>query len=69
MEKIGLVKRESHIWDARVSYVVIAPGGKNKLTEAIERAELFIWDLIHPSESAEIEKANEIISKLSKRIG
>ncbi len=69
MEKIGLVKREAHAGDARVSYVTITKSGKTKLQEGIERAELFIWDLIHPSESTEIEKANEIISKLSKRIG
>ncbi|MBP9718797.1 winged helix-turn-helix transcriptional regulator [Candidatus Gracilibacteria bacterium] len=39
MEKIGLVKRESNELDARVSYVAIAPGGKRKLTEALEDAE------------------------------
>lgn len=39
MEKIGLVRRESNELDARVSYVAIAPGGKRKLTEALEDAE------------------------------
>lgn len=69
MEKIGLVKRESHIGDARVSYVVIAKGGKAKLEEALMRAEEYCDDLIHQSESIEIERANNIIAKMSKRIG
>lgn len=69
MEKIGLVKRESHDGDARVSYVSITPAGKTKLLEAIERAEIFSADLIHEAESDDIKKANLIISKLSKRLG
>lgn len=68
MEKVGLVKRESHIGDARVSYVVIAPGGETKLQEARERLEIFFDDIIHPAEQRDILEANKIISKLSKRI-
>ena len=69
MEKIGLVRREAHDGDARVSYVAIAPGGETKLREAIERAEILCSDIIHPAESVEIERANNILTKLSKRIG
>ena len=69
MEKIGLVKREAHDGDARVSYVAIAPGGEMKLAEAISRAEEFCSDIIHPAESVEVERANNIIEKMSKRIG
>ena len=68
MEKIGLVRREAHDGDARVSYVCIAPGGETKLREAIERAEEYVSDLIHTAEEADIDRANTIISKLSKRI-
>lgn len=68
MEKIGLVRREAHEGDARVSYVSIAPGGWIKLNEAIERAELYASDIIHPAESIEIEQVNGVIEKLSKRI-
>lgn len=39
MEKIGLVKREANAMDARVSYVLLASGGKRKLKEALEDAE------------------------------
>jgi DNA-binding MarR family transcriptional regulator len=69
MEKIGLVRRETHDGDARVSYVALAPGGEAKLMEAISRAEEFCADIIHSAESVEVERANNIISKMSKRIG
>ena len=69
MEKIGLITREAHDGDARVSYVKIAPGGHAKLTEAIIRAEEFCSDIIHSAESTEVERANNIIQKMSKRIG
>ena len=68
MEKIGLVRREAHDGDARVSYVAIATGGSLKLSEAISRAEEYCSDLLHPAEIPEIDQANSIISKLSKRI-
>lgn len=65
MEKIGLVTKEANSQDARVSYVVIAPGGKAKLQEAMERAAL-VSNEIHPADStAEIAK----FSSLLKRIG
>lgn len=69
MEKIGLVRREAHSGDARVSYVAIAPGGETKLREGLERAEIFCEDIIHSAEAPELEKANNIIMKISKRMG
>ena len=69
MEKIGLVQREAHDGDARVSYIAIAPGGETKLSEAIVRAEQYCSDIIHPAEATEITHANNILSKLSQRIG
>lgn len=39
MEKIGLIKREANAQDARVSYVVLAAGGKRMLEETMEDAE------------------------------
>ncbi len=46
MEKIGLVKRKACAEDARVSYVVLAPGGKRKYEEAVERAEMICEELL-----------------------
>jgi len=69
MEKIWLVRREAHDGDARVSYVALAPGGEQKLSEALSRAEEFCSDIIHTAESEEVSRANNIIAKMSKRIG
>ncbi|GAB0174505.1 MAG: hypothetical protein HHAS10_03840 [Candidatus Altimarinota bacterium] len=68
MEKIGLVRREAHDGDARVSYVAIAPGGETKLTEAMTRAEEYFADIIHPMEIPELVRASEIIEKIDARI-
>lgn len=69
MEKIGLVSREAHEGDARVSFVKLAPGWKNKLKEALERAELYLEDII-PSEKKEtLEKLSKFVTKIGRRIG
>jgi DNA-binding MarR family transcriptional regulator len=41
MEKVGYVKKVANENDARSSLVSLAPGGKRKLTDALERANLF----------------------------
>lgn len=46
MEKIGLVKSEPSAHDARVSLIALAPGGRRKLAEALEDAQLLIDDLV-----------------------
>lgn len=48
MEKIGLISKESNPQDARVSFVVLAPGGKRKLEEGMERA-LLVASEIFPT--------------------
>lgn len=68
MEKVGLVRREAHDGDARVSYVAIAPGGETKLSEARERAEEYFADIIHPSEATEVEHASLFMRKITNRI-
>lgn len=69
MEKVGLVRREAHEGDARVSYVALAPGGKTKLTEALERAELYCTDIVHPTEASELSGVTDIMKRLAERIG
>lgn len=69
MEKIGLVTREAHEGDARVSFVKLAAGGKTKLKEALERAELYLEEVI-PSEKKEtFEKFTKFVHKMGKKIG
>lgn len=63
MEKIGLTKKEIDPTDARASFVVLASGGKRKLGEAMERAELITETII---EKAKIGNVTEIIQALDK---
>jgi len=67
MEKIGLIAKEAHARDARVSYVVLAPGGAEKLSEALERAELFCADLIPSGKVKKMEDLSATLIELSKR--
>ncbi len=64
MEKIGLVNKESNPNDARVSLVILAPGWKMKLDEAMERIEIFAWDIIPKSSDAQIKDINKLISEI-----
>ena len=59
MEKIGLVKREVNEHDARVSYVVLASGGKRLLAESMERAELLSEEVVA---SVKAQKLNELFA-------
>ena len=52
MEKIWLVSKETNVSDARVSFVLLAPGWKNLLVDAIKRMEE-ITDIIIPENSDE----------------
>lgn len=64
MEKIGLVSREINENDARVSYVVLAPGGKEKLFEALERAEYLSQSAIPASKMSKLLDISEILNEI-----
>lgn len=64
MEKIGLVKTEAAESDARVRSVKMASGGRRKLEEALERAEIFCEESIPASKVAKIESATKTIQEL-----
>jgi len=64
MEKIGLVKRESNEYDGRVVYVVLAPGGKRKLEEGLERAEIFMEDIIPTGKEKKLEELTKVFGEL-----
>lgn len=68
MEKIGLVKREANRDDARVSYVVLASGGKTKYTEGLERMEIFAEDIIPSGKIKKLEECSELLTDLGKNI-
>lgn len=68
MEKIGLINRESDDNDARVSYVVLARGGKAKLADGLERIEIFGEDMIPESKAKKLEEFVKLINELGKNI-
>jgi DNA-binding MarR family transcriptional regulator len=68
MEKIGLIKKVANERDARSSLVVLAPGGKTKLTEAIERAEHFCDELLRSQSKAELKGFSKLLIDLGGSI-
>lgn len=67
MEKIGLVKSGKSESDARARYVMIAPGGKRVLHEAIERMEFLMQELIPEKKNSKLEELSELISEIGAR--
>ena len=68
MEKIGLIKKESNAHEARVSLVTLTLAGKTKLTEGLERAELFAEELIPKDKTKKTEELSELLIDLGKNI-
>jgi len=68
MEKIGLIKKEANAHDARVSHVVLASGGKTKLSEGIERMELFCEELIPSNKIKKTEELSALLVEVGKNI-
>ncbi|MDB4978033.1 MAG: MarR family transcriptional regulator [Candidatus Peribacteria bacterium] len=66
MEKVGLIKREAHEQDARVSFVKLAPGGKAKLTDALEDAEDLAKRLIPSSGAKNIQAFAEVLKEIGR---
>ncbi len=64
MEKIGLIQREPDARDARVSFVMLAPGGKRLLSERLERAELLADEVIPATIAEEVRPLSEVLTKL-----
>jgi DNA-binding MarR family transcriptional regulator len=64
MEKIGLVKKVANERDARSSLVVLAPGGKRKLSEAMERANLFCDDIFASLKDKDLKTVSKLMTDL-----
>lgn len=64
MEKIGLVKREMHPADLRVSFVAIAKGGKTALENALENAEALASSSLSSATKDELRDASALLVKL-----
>lgn len=64
MEKIGLIKREADTTDARVSYVVLGASAKQKLAEGMERAELFVEEVVPSVKLKKLETFSKLLTEL-----
>ena len=67
MEKVGLVKREVNKNDARVSCVILAAGGKRRLEEAVERAEMLAENFLPAGHKQNLNDISEFISQLAQK--
>lgn len=68
LEKIGLVTREINERDARVSYVVITPGGKKIFEEAKLSAEHLTKDIIPSKKGKSLKTVTEFLFDLGGNI-
>jgi DNA-binding MarR family transcriptional regulator len=68
MEKIGLIKREANVLDARVSFVILASGGKQKLIEAIERADLMASEILPTEKQDRMKEVDSYIASLATQL-
>jgi len=68
LEKIGLVTRETNERDARVSYVVITPGGKKIFEEAKLSAEHLTKDIIPSKKGKSLKTVTEFLFDLGGNI-
>ncbi len=68
MEKIGLIKKEVNPRDARVSYVSIAQGGKRKLLEALDQAEVLSHDIIPGGKTKKLQELSSLIKELGELV-
>lgn len=68
MEKIGLIKRETSEQDARISYVILASGGKRLLADSLENAEVLAQDLLPEAKANKMKACTELLESLSKTV-
>lgn len=65
MEKTGLVSREATGHDARISYVVLAPGGRRVYEESLKTASYIAGELLPLSKAGQIEKLTETLHQIN----
>ena len=68
MEKVGYISKEVNPKDARVSIVQLAPGGKRRLEESLERAEYLTEEIIPESKREKVKEFSELVRDLGGTI-
>jgi DNA-binding MarR family transcriptional regulator len=66
LEKIGVIRREIHERDARVSYAIMTRPGKQLFEDSIKWAELKADDLIPQEQEKKIEPASALLESIAK---
>lgn len=66
LEKIGVIKREAHERDARVSYAIMTRPGKQLFEDSLKWAELKCNDLMPEAEANKIEQATALLESVAK---
>jgi DNA-binding MarR family transcriptional regulator len=65
MEKVGLVRKDINPDDARVSFVQIAPGGKRRLQESIDRARLLAEEMLPELSDEQAAQLDALLQRIS----
>ena len=68
MEKIGLVSREANERDARVSYVVLTPTGKQLFEDAKVTAEMLALEIIPTERQKKLSPLTDLLAILGGNI-
>ena len=68
MEKVGYIKRETNTNDARVSYVMLAAGGKRRLEERLEDAEILAKEIIPTKDGKSLEKLTNLLVEIGRSL-
>jgi len=65
LEKIGVIRRETHERDARVSFAIMTRPGREMFENSLKSAEAKCEDLM-PSEEAKVAEAAELLESMAK---
>ena len=68
MEKVGYISKEINAEDARVSLVMIASGGQQKLDEALDRIEPIVEELLASQDSENITGLSKVLETIGGAI-
>lgn len=68
MEKIGYIKREANAADARVSFVMLAPGGKERLKDRMEDVELLLDEAISTENKKKLKELSVVIIEIGRAL-
>ena len=68
MEKIGLIKNGENDGDARVRFVYLSSGGKEKLEDALDRFEMLAEDIISDDKVSSLKSFSDLLIEIGGKI-